>query len=295
MLRLPQVTLCCVDGKNHALALRALDHSRRDIQFARTLFLTDAIPPGVAVGHDVEVVTIEPIRSHREYSHVVMKGLSPYIDTSHVLLVQWDGYVAHPEAWDDAFLRCDYIGAPWPDGSVGNGGFSLRSRRLLEILEDDSFPLVSASEDVAICGLHRRRLQSEYGVVFAETELARRFSFERDASYVFAGERPFGFHGVFHIFLVTDPTELLSLIKTFPESIACSDMTELLLRNLLKFGHYEAALALGNRILEYRRDSVIARGAVAEAGNVLAVCRDRNYKSQDGFVQRIARRLRHVR
>jgi hypothetical protein len=199
MLRLPQVTLCCVDGKNHALPLRALDQSRRDIQFARTLFLTDAIPSGVTVGHDVEVITIEPIRSHHEYSHVVMKGLSPYMDTSLVLLVRWDRYVAHPDAWDDAFLRCSYIGAPWPDGSVGNGGFSLRSRRLLEILKDDSFPLASANEDVAICGLHRPRLQSEYGVAIAETELARRFSFERDASYVLAGERPIGFHGVFNV------------------------------------------------------------------------------------------------
>jgi hypothetical protein len=61
-------------------------------------------------------------------------------------------------------------------------------------------------------------------------------------------------------------------------------MTESLLRNLLKFRHYEAALALGNRILEYKRDSVIACGAVAEAGNALAVGRDRNYKYYNGFV-----------
>jgi hypothetical protein len=97
-LRLPQVTLCCVDAKNHALALRALDTSRREIEFARTIFLTDDVPSGITVPAGVDVVPIEPIRSHEEYSRRVMKGLYPYIETSHVLLVQWDGYVAHADA-----------------------------------------------------------------------------------------------------------------------------------------------------------------------------------------------------
>ena len=55
-----------------------------------------------------------------------------------MLLIQWDGYVVNPEAWDPAFLGCDYLGAKWywhDDGMrVGNGGFSLRSRRLLDAL-----------------------------------------------------------------------------------------------------------------------------------------------------------------
>ena len=34
------------------------------------------------------------------------------------------------------FLEYDYVGAPWPDGQVGNGGFSLRKRsKMLEIIQ----------------------------------------------------------------------------------------------------------------------------------------------------------------
>ena len=53
MLTLPNVTLCCVDTANHALALRALSRSRNGVLFARALFVTDSppteteVPPGV--------------------------------------------------------------------------------------------------------------------------------------------------------------------------------------------------------------------------------------------------------
>jgi hypothetical protein len=165
---------------------------------------------------------------------------------------------------------------------------------LLKVLEDDRFPLLSQSEDVAICGVHKATLCEEFGIVFAETALAKRFSFERDASYVFAGARPFGFHGVFHIFLVTDPRELLSLVREFPESVACSDMTELLLRNLLKFGHCDCALALAERILEFRPDNNAGRQAVFEARSALAA-RKAMGKAREGVMQRLAARLRSQR
>src|ERR1700687_3454326 len=45
-----------------------------------------------------------------------------------------------PAAWREEFLGCDYIGAQWfwhDDAMrVGNGGFSLRSRKLLLALQD---------------------------------------------------------------------------------------------------------------------------------------------------------------
>ena len=41
MTDLPDITLACVDTVNHALALRALERSRRDMRFARAVLLTD--------------------------------------------------------------------------------------------------------------------------------------------------------------------------------------------------------------------------------------------------------------
>ena len=84
----------------------------------------------------VRVVRIGRLKSASEYSFFVLKALHEYVETQHCLLVQWDGFVTNANAWRPDFLAFDYIGAPWPqfsDGrNVGNGGFSLRSRKLLK-------------------------------------------------------------------------------------------------------------------------------------------------------------------
>jgi len=127
MLDLPRVTLICADTANHALALRALTHSCARATFARVLFLTDAVPADVTVPSGIEGRTVDPLRSRDDYSRLMLKGLVPYVETSHVLVVQWDGYVLNPDAWDPALLDVDYVGAKWfwyRDGhKVGNGGF----------------------------------------------------------------------------------------------------------------------------------------------------------------------------
>ena len=145
MLELRGVTLCCIDTANHALAVRALRCSGAAIRFARTLFITDRDvgEPGI------EARVIEPLASRDAYSQFVLKSLQAHVDTPHVLLVQWDGYAVNPGAWRAEFLDYDYIGAKWlwhTDAMrVGNGGFSLRSRKLLEALQDPPTRACSAS------------------------------------------------------------------------------------------------------------------------------------------------------
>ena len=38
-----------------------------------------------------------------------MHRLASYIETDFVLIVQYDGFVLHAQAWDDDFLNYDYI------------------------------------------------------------------------------------------------------------------------------------------------------------------------------------------
>ena len=153
MRALPDVTLCCVDTVNHALALRALERSRSGLGFARTVLLTHAAPAGLRIPDGIEIVDIGPLDSRAGYSEFMLKGLLPHIRTSHALVVQWDGFVVNPLAWDDAFLGCDYLGAKWfwyDSMRVGNGGFSLRSRRLLEALQDPRVQLVEVEDQTSI-------------------------------------------------------------------------------------------------------------------------------------------------
>ncbi|MBI4190856.1 MAG: hypothetical protein HY525_10005 [Betaproteobacteria bacterium] len=210
-VRIPDTTLCCADCSNHALAIRALKLTLSGCEFPRAIFFTDRefdIGP-------IETVIIDPIQSLHDYALFVMKRLLPYIDTDYVLLVQWDGYVVNADAWSDQFLLFDYIGARWPhealnipaDHAVGNGGFSLRSKTLLQALQD---PRVVAAhpEDGAICLTHRQYLERQYGVAFAPDAIADRFSFE----HIESTAPTFGFHGQINITRFVDD-EAIRLLR----------------------------------------------------------------------------------
>jgi hypothetical protein len=194
------VTLCCIDCSYHELAAAALRHSLAGCAFAEALFFSDR-----DCGVDgVRFVPVERIGSSAEYSNFVVHRLHEYISSAHVLIVQYDGFVLNPSAWQHAFLQYDYLGATISINRrrlVGNGGFSLRSRKLLHALRDDEEvrrydarrdPL---SEDLAICDRYRPRLESRYGLRFAPEGLADAFAAEL--------KRPtpgtFGFHNLIHL------------------------------------------------------------------------------------------------
>jgi hypothetical protein len=177
MTNLPSVTAVIIDTHNHAGAIRAINKTLQHIKPARTVFLTD-MQVGIA---NVDVVKIAPIKSKREYSEFVMKKLNQYFDTEFVLVFQHDGYVLDGSAWTDDFLKFDYVGAPWVydhDRQIGNGGFSLRSKRLHTVLADDPWIDVLHPEDQSICIVYRYYLEEKYGIKFATTDVASKFAFE---------------------------------------------------------------------------------------------------------------------
>jgi hypothetical protein len=145
--------------------------------------------------------------------------LYKHVDTEHCLIVHPDGFVTHPAAWDDEFLKYDYIGAPWPlmDDNfispfneqirVGNGGFNLRSKRLLslsteknilvDIFDDPfykTFGFKELHDDAFIC-VHKRHVYEQYGITFAPLELSARFSKELDTE-IKINKPTFGAHGI---------------------------------------------------------------------------------------------------
>ena len=194
-VEIEHTTLLVLDHANHALAQRALALSLSGCCFEHVKWLTDRmiVVPGV------ETVVTAPILSHADYSRFMVKELLAYVDTDHVLVVQWDGHVVNPAAWSPEFLLFDYIGARWDNAlhrkaahhNVGNGGFSLRSRALLEALQDPAI-VVTSAEDVTICRQYRNFLEDRHGIVFAPDDIADRFAFE----HLEQPSMPFGFHSV---------------------------------------------------------------------------------------------------
>jgi len=264
MRELKTVTLACVDTVNHALALRALERSQRDLRFARALFLSDRIPDGTPLPAGIEWERIARLQSRDDYSRFVLKSLLRHVETQHVLLIQWDGYVVNPDAFDAAFLDCDYIGATWfwfHDGMrVGNGGFSLRSRKLLEALQDERIQLTEA-EDITIGRAFRPLLERDYGIRYASETLADRFAFE--AAYPTG--MPFGFHGLYNFCRVVPPAELAALASQFSDAIARSIQLGQLLRNCVALGQWDAAAALARRRIGAMPDDNEARALLARA------------------------------
>lgn len=194
-LNLPDVMLCAAASVNVAATVEAMRRTIGMIDFGDCVLFTDD-PTGL-VDPDIRVVTIPRISSGREYSDFVLGSLVDHVTRKHCMIVQWDGFPTQPDNWEQAFLDCDYIGAPWPQFSdghdVGNGGFSIRSRRLMELCRSPRFQ-PSHPEDVAICRSNRDLMERE-GMRFANHALASRFSRER------SGEqgRTFGMHGVFNM------------------------------------------------------------------------------------------------
>ena len=195
-LELPTVTLCAATSVNVRATLEALFTCLDQIKFAECLLFTDKEIDFRR--SDIRAVRIEPLRSSRDYSHFLLRDLADRLNTDHCLIVQWDGFVLNADLWNPRFLDFDYIGAPWPqfaDGhDVGNGGFSLRSRRLLEACHDPRFQM-GHPEDVAICRTNRTFLEAEHRIRFADRKTAADFSFERAGS----GHPAFGFHGIFNM------------------------------------------------------------------------------------------------
>jgi hypothetical protein len=208
MVNLEKVTLVSVTSVNVDRTIKALKHSCKGINFGDVMLLTDK---DISVD-GIKTIKIEPI-DYVGYSHFIIYELYKYINTEFALIIQDDGFVINPEKWDDNFLEYDYIGAPWPIPSegdnityrdpfgnlmrVGNGGFSLRSKKILSLATELNLewkPYFGFwNEDGFFC-CHNKHLYEERGCVYAPIEVAAKFSIENSIEEN-KGIETFGFHG----------------------------------------------------------------------------------------------------
>jgi hypothetical protein len=199
-LQLPDVTLVVVDTICHELAGLAIKDCLDHAQFGAVQIHTDNALPFAKLGIEDAVIAIKPLTSLDEVMSYLWYEVPGRIATSHVLTVQWDSGIVSPAQWSDEFLGYDYVGAPWgwhgDTHEVGNGGFSLRSRRFMQHIAEyrDQFPLGNPEDDF-LCRRYRRLLE-QAGFRWAPMDAALRFSFERTG---FSGlGRHFGYHGIFN-------------------------------------------------------------------------------------------------
>jgi hypothetical protein len=210
MLHLPNITLLAVSSVNLAGTDLALQISSHDIEFGAIKFLSseDWSPSS----QKIEMVKI-PKLDLVAYDRFILCDLYKYVETDYCLVVQSDGFVLNASRWNPAFLEYDYIGAPWPinlmlqpgdinldlsANNVGNGGFSLRSKRLLEAtsrITFDDLKFITTSEDLILSHFLLQEMLNA-GIKFPKPELAAQFSIESPAAaYGQNITTSFGFHG----------------------------------------------------------------------------------------------------
>jgi len=213
MLNLSNVTLLCVETREPELAHWAIDRCLSGTQFTKVVLITN-LDRLSAKRTDVEYVQAPPIKSIKDYSELLLTGLERYVEGTHVLVIQWDSFVIHPQLWSMEFLRYDYIGPVWPHHPktpVGNGGFSLRSKRLLQTIQQPDF-VKKHPEDYCICVDNKDFLEQK-NIQIAPVNIAEQFAVERTAWHP-----AFGFHGFFNFGRVLDDAELKTFINILPEN-----------------------------------------------------------------------------
>jgi hypothetical protein len=214
-LSLPNVTLVGVEGvkNNVAKFLFAADQCTKNIEFKEVKLLCP-----FDLNHK-DHVSIDAIPDISLYSRLMFQDVHKYVDTDFLLIFQSDGFILNSAAWSDKFLEYDFVGSPWFDGVVGNGGFSLRSKKLMKAVSEidltsprstalarrvgavfnrgvaDEMPLRpdQVAEDHLICREFRAELGKQ-GMKFAPENVAEKFSLEHNWGHPYTWTDQFGFH-----------------------------------------------------------------------------------------------------
>lgn len=209
--RLPNVSVVSISGINPASGIPAMLESMRGLEFHEAVLIghhpPDTLPDGITFKQcrPTDLRSKDP-KDTTDYSRFVLYELHRYIESDFALLVHRNAYVVRPRQWLDDFLAYDYIGAPWPpkvhfapNGTnvrIGNGGFSLRSQRLMRAPTKLNLPFTDCgtgyfNEDGVLCVYHRAELE-RHGIRFAPVELAALFSLETECPE--SRYDVFGFH-----------------------------------------------------------------------------------------------------
>jgi len=212
------ISITCIDTLHYTPTIKALKKTIETLgdKITRVYWFSDIDFPDT-IDVPVTWIKVDPIKVYNEdYSHITLKICPEVCVEEHNLIIHPDGFAVNREAWTDEFLEYDYIGACWGDGTIGNGGFCLRSRKLYDAfisigvknstndyqdyMNDSFYYVITESgekfipEDNIICKVHREKLEKEYDIKFAPLYIANRFSIEHNYSSVWLG-KSLGFHG----------------------------------------------------------------------------------------------------
>lgn len=174
-------------------------NSSKGLNFGKKIIYTCIEPTVDPVDFEIKMIDEIP---HKEFSNEIFKIYAESFDTEYVINFHCDGFIQNPSSWSDSFFGYDYIGAPICYGgkiSCGNGGFSLRSkkicRRVHKLFEENKEVLKDHNEDVIISYYLKDQLEEE-GFRIADLDIASEFSTEHYSVDESNFKHSFGMHEI---------------------------------------------------------------------------------------------------
>jgi hypothetical protein len=197
------------------VAITSTDHELTKFSVEKTLENTPEVE-NVLIFSDKKIldygkyITLKTPFTWEDYNQFRLKEVGKHLETEFVLFIEYDGMSTNKKFWSDEFFDYDYIGAPFKKSlfekdknQVGNGGFSMRSTKLMKILSEDNniqlktFDFLFSKvgiEDGTICVEYEKYLKQKYKINFSTIFLAKKFSCEWENTL-----NSFGFHGLWNL------------------------------------------------------------------------------------------------
>lgn len=208
------VALAIADTESYLLANNAIDACLSRFGFSSVYVFTDRID----LWPQHNSVAIAKIQGIDDYNRIVLEELPKYVEEEFCIVAQYDGFIINRAAFSNRFFDFDYIGAVWhgfPYCRVGNGGFSWRSRKLMQAASRIAHLRAPREpEDVFICRAMRVMLEERFGCWFADEDTAEQFSVE----YAYGHTQPFGFHGLLNLPIIYRDS-LKLMVENLPHRI----------------------------------------------------------------------------
>jgi hypothetical protein len=284
------ISLLSCSNINHTLTEFSINRSCDIQKFDEVLVFSDVPLLGLRHKHtylDIaqtisprNAETNEPVALSLDvYNDFLFKHLVNWVNTDHVLSIHYDGFGVNVDEWSDEFLEYDYIGSPthkkwYPLANTlkthklydslpnqwytGGGGFSLRSKKLLQALQDPGLSVfisdlnLQRCEDWNIAVKYKDYLVKEHGIKFAPLDISLKFSTE----ILYGVNFSFGFHGWENVPLFLSESDTVFFLSNLNKDTVNRHnlITRRFMANCIVQG-YDRALKLLDHVLDEKEKS----------------------------------------
>jgi len=271
------ITISIVGNTNHELMAFAINKTRLAIRHEKIVVFSDK-PLNLQCDYRFVELTnpknkllldADSTFGMADYCNLVVKKINNFIDTDYLINIQYDGFAVNNFHWSNRFLNYDFIGplistnhgpvtkglldagtsisknfAHLKDWRTGGGGFSLKSKKFLEIcnkydeiqsfMDTNKDGVIWFCDDIALSYFYQPFLKSK-GMKYGSLSDSLNFAVEIATGY----DHSLGFHGWYNIGLFLSEEEIFYYMEHLQRNLHPSEIG-MFLGFLLKTNKYKA-------------------------------------------------------